>query len=153
MQPYKIKLVSLTNSVVLIVTLMAAFIGGVMVFIPHGDHDPISAWVVVGSCMILAYLLWQRFVTGRTEWTIDEDEIHIVWSKKFMFADCKDIVLKWDQVKNISKGMDTNYYNLKIKLTSGRTIRFYHDNMTTRDDFDQCLTALYQRVQKNQSKK
>jgi hypothetical protein len=152
MTTYKIKLVSQTNAAVLIIALLAAFIGGIMIFAPHGVHDPISSWVIVGGSMIIAYILWQRFVTGRTEWTVTDNEIDINWSKKFSFANCEEIVLKWDEIRNISKGIDPHYYNLKIQLVSGQTIRFYHDYMTKSDDFDKCLMELYKRLQENRSK-
>ena len=140
----KIKLVSPTNAAALIVTLLTVFIGGVILIIPHGLHNSKLAMLIAVGLMIVAYFLWQRFVTGRTEWTLNDNEISIAWTKKFPFTEGKEISFRWDEVKNISKGLDPQYYNLKIELVSGQTIKFYHDNLTTRDDFEECLKVLLQ---------
>jgi len=144
MATFKVKVVSQTNAAVLIIILLIVFIGSVFLFMPHGIHNTGLALMFTVACLIIGYFLWQRFVTGRTEWTIDGNEVDIKWTKKFPFTEGKEIVLKWVEVKKISKGIDPHYYNLKIKLVTGRTIKFYHDYMTTGDDFEECLKTLLQ---------
>lgn len=144
MTTYKVKLVSQTNAAILIVGVLTVFICGVLYFIPHGAGSNGSAWLVTAVSFGVVYFLWQRFVTGRTEWTIDANEISIIWTKKFPFSGEIDLTIKWDDVKEISKGPDPQYYCLRIKLVSGMTIKFYHDSLTTRDDFEECLKTLNQ---------
>jgi hypothetical protein len=81
-------------------------------------------------------------VTAKTQWTINDDGIYMTWIKQFAFTHNDDITIKWNEIESISRGLDPNYYNLKIKLISGQTIRFYHDTLTTRDDFQEFLKAL-----------
>jgi len=146
---YKVKLVSQTNALVLIMTLIVLGLGGVWLLLPsHGLQNEALAILLVSVMAIIVYVLWQIFVTGRTEWTIDDKEINVVWTKKFILSNCKDIYLKWSEIESISRGFDPHYYNLKIKLTSGDTMRFFHDSMTTRDDFEEMLYPLYQILNK-----
>lgn len=43
--------------------------------------------------------------------------------------------MKRNEIKDISRGLDSQYSNLKIKLMSGDTIKYFHDTLTTGDDF------------------
>lgn len=99
----------------------------------------------------IAYLLWQLFVTGQTLWTIDDNEIKIVWTKKLALVGGIDTVIKWSEIKDISQGLDPKYYNLRIKLVSGDTLKYFHDNLTTRDDFEEMLKTLYQTLNKKKA--
>ena len=92
--------------------------------------------------MIIAYILWQKFVTARTKWSIDDNGISIIWIKQFAFAHKEDITIKWNEIENISRGFDPNYFILKIKLVSGKKIKFHHDVLTTKDDFKEFLKTL-----------
>ena len=141
---YKINLVSQKNAIVLIITLLTFFIGGVLLIIPHGLHDKWLAYLVVLIAAISAYFLWQKFVTCRSEWTIDDKKITIVCNKKFILPENKNISLNWTDIENISRGVDPQYYNLKIKLTSGKTFKFFHAGVPTKDDFGEMLKTLYQ---------
>jgi len=104
---------------------------------------PFSILLTLGS-MIIAYFLWQRFVTARTEWTIDKNGISMTWVRQFSFSHKDDISLKWNEIESIKRGFDPNYYNLKIRLVNGRKIKIYHDTLTTRDDFNQFIKILNQ---------
>lgn len=99
----------------------------------------------------IAYLLWQLFVTRQTLWTIDDNEIKIVWTKKLALVGGIDTVIKWSEIKDISQGLDPKYYNLRIKLVSGDTLKYFHDNLTTRDDFEEMLKTLYQTLNKKKA--
>ena len=144
MGAYKVKLVSQTNAIVLIIVLLATTFASVSIFIPRGIRNEKVAILVVLLGMTIAYFLWQTFVTGRSEWNVDNNQITIVWTKKFPFSDSKDFNWKWNEIEKISKGIDPQYYNLKIKLTSGQIITFYHDYLTWKDDFDDLILLLYQ---------
>ncbi|QEC69600.1 hypothetical protein FRZ67_20685 [Panacibacter ginsenosidivorans] len=140
---YKIKLVSQTNAAILLLSSIALLMISIWIFVPDG-LSPLASYSLTAIIGFLMYFLWQKFVTGRTEWTISKDQISIVWTKKFALSNVKDINLKWNDIEKISKGFDPHYYNLKIKLASGTTLRFYHDNLTTRDDFDEIIIVLNQ---------
>lgn len=144
MATYKIKLVSQANAIVLIIILLSIFICGVLLFIPHGLKNNGLSILFTFLAMTVAYFLWQRFVTGRTEWIIDDNRISIIWTRKFTLSGSSDFSLKWSEIEKISKGLDPQYYNLKIELVNGEIITFYHDNLTTRDDFDELLKILHQ---------
>ncbi|MEP7373894.1 MAG: hypothetical protein ABI675_10925 [Chitinophagaceae bacterium] len=142
---YKVKLVSQAHAILLIIVLLGVFLISAGTFLPPGGlkNEGLSI-LLVSIVVFVSYTLWQIFVTGRTVWTIDENEIKIVWTKKFIFQDGKDIVIKWSEIKDISRGLDPQYYNLKIKLVSGDTLKYFHDTLTTRDDFEKMLKTLYQ---------
>ena len=144
MQPYKVKFVSQTNIAVLLIVWMAAFISFALYFNPHGTRGKNWALLTTGIFFGVGWLLWQRFATGRTEWTFNETEINIAWAKRFPFSRVSDLIIRWDNIEKIWRGPGRNYYCLRIRLTSGMTIKFYHDLLTTRDDFQECLKTLYQ---------
>jgi hypothetical protein len=142
---YKIKLVSQTNAIAFIITCLAIFLISAGTLLPRdGLQNGALSIFVVFIVAFIAYFLWQLFVTGRTVWTIDDNEIKIVWTKKFALVGGIDTVIKWSEIKDISQGPDPKYYSLKIKLVSGDTLKYFHDNLTTRDDFEQMLKTLYQ---------
>ncbi|MBI1780456.1 MAG: hypothetical protein HYR66_03705 [Sphingobacteriales bacterium] len=145
---YKVKLVSQTNAIVLIIILLIIFIGSVFLFIPHGIQNNGLLIFILVILMTIVYFLWQRFVTGRCEWTINDDGITIVWIKKFAFANTKNLHFKWSEIQKINRGLDPNYYNLKIKLVSGRTLTFFHDYLVTKDGFSNMTTELFQTLNK-----
>jgi hypothetical protein len=143
MMTYKVKLVSQTNAILLLFALMIAFFIEAAIFFPHGLHNETLSIVLTIFEFSLAIFLWQKFVTGRTEWTVDENRITVSWTKKFAFADTGDYVFEWKEIERIWQGLDPNYYNLKFKLTSGRTFTFYHATFGT-DDFRDLIKVLYQ---------
>lgn len=100
--------------------------------------------VLVGLFMAIAYFLWRNFVTGRTEWTINESDVSMKWIKQFGFTKKSDLSIRWTEIKNISPGLDPLYDTLKIKLASGEKIKFYHDTLTTGDDYKEFEKVLYQ---------
>jgi hypothetical protein len=100
--------------------------------------------IVTTAFVIIVYSLWQKFVTGRTEWTLTNENIRIIWTKRPLER-TKDLTLECADIAGISKGWDTNYYHLKIQLTSGATLSFFHDYLTTRDDFDELVGTLKER--------
>ena len=99
----------------------------------------------MSSFIILWYILWQKFVIGRTEWTVDNDGISIIWTKRPLER-TKDLTIKWKEIEKIFQGSDTKYYHLKIKLNSGDSLSFFHDYLTTKDDFENLVKELYQRL-------
>jgi hypothetical protein len=123
---------------------LAAFMISVGLFIPDGLHNTGLAVLVAIASLAIVYFLWQLFVIGRTEWTISDDEISILWTRKFPLAAVDNFNIKWTDIQNISRGLDSNYYVLKIELNTGQKIRFIHDPLTTRDDFRECLAVLYE---------
>lgn len=149
---YKVKLVSQTNAGVLLIILSILFMGGVRLFIPHGLHNKGLTYLVALVAFTITYCLWQKFVTGRTEWMIDKSHVTIRWTKKFAFTDNQETILKWPEIKKISRGPDILYYTLKIKLLNEQTIKYYHDTLTTRDDFYEMLLILYQTFNNNNAK-
>lgn len=141
MTTYNIKIVSQANAIILIVFSLVVFIGGAFIFFPHGLHNEGLSLLLVAVSFTIVYLFWQLFVTAKTKWTIDDDGINMTWVKQFPFNHNDDIAIKWSEIESVSRGADPNYYNLKIKLVSGQTLRFYHDTLTA-DDFQAFLKAL-----------
>ena len=72
---------------------------------------------------------------------MSDETLKIIWTKRPLER-TKDISLKCAEIMNISKGPDANYYHLKINLRSGERLSFFHDYLTTRDDFKELLVAL-----------
>lgn len=143
MTTYKVKLVSQTNAAVLIILLLAAFLTSAGLFFPHGVHNSSLTILMIMADMAIAWYGWQLVVVGRTEWTVSETEVNVVWTRKFLFATVDDYHLKWSDIKNIRKGFDPNYDIVYIVLNSGEEIRFIHSPITMRDDFRDCLVELY----------
>ena len=138
-------MVSQTNAIAFIITGLVAVLVSAWKFLPkNGLQNEGLAILIVSGLAAVGYFLWQLFVTGRTIWTIDENEIKIAWTKKFVLADCEDTIIKWSEVKDISRGSDPQYYNLMIDLRSGYTMKYFHDSLTMRDDFEEMLKTLYQ---------
>ena len=142
---YKVKLVSQANAVAFIIIGLAIILISAGTLLPRGglQNGALSIFVVF-VVAVIAYFLWQLFVTGRTLWTVDDNEIKIVWTRRFILTSGLDTIIKWSEIEDISQGLDPKYYNLKIKLVSGDTLKYFHDNLTTRDDFKEMLKTLYQ---------
>jgi hypothetical protein len=141
MVTYKVKLVSQTNAIVLLFILLVAFFIEAAIFFPLRNQSLGIPLIVLEFAF--AIFLWQKFVTGWTEWQVDKDRITISWIKKFAFSDISDYVFEWKDIEKIWKGMDTHYYNLKFKFTNQEKITFYHASFGN-DDFSDLLKILYQ---------
>jgi hypothetical protein len=121
-------------------------------FLPPGGLQNEGLSILVVSVLAIAvYIFWQIFVTGRTEWTLNNNEIKILWTKKFFLSKTEDFNIKWNEIESISRGFEPHYYNLRIKVSSGDTIRFYHDILTTRDDFENLIIVLNQTLNKKKN--
>jgi hypothetical protein len=144
---YKVKLVSQANAVVFIITGLVMILVSAGTLLPKGglQNEGLSI-LLVSILAIITIFLWQKFVTGWTEWKVDKDHITISWTKKFAFSNINDYVFEWKDVEKIWKGMDTNYYNLKFKFTTGQKITFYHSSFG-KDDFSELLKLLYQTLE------
>ncbi len=148
---YKVKLVSQTNAIVFIITGLVIVLVSAGTLLPKGglQNEGLSI-LIVSILAIIAIFLWQKFVTGWTEWQVGKDRITISWTKKFAFSNINDYVFEWKDVEKIWKGMDPNYYNLKFKFTTGQKITFYHASFG-KDDFGDLVKILYQTL--NERKK
>ncbi len=150
---FKVKLVSQINAIALLVILLSVFLAENIIFNSGGFHNELLSILSIFFYFLIAYFLWQKFVIGICIWTIDSHQISISWLKKFSFTSGKDLNITWDEIESISKGIDPQYYNLRIKLTSGEKIVFYHDYLTTKDDFQQLIESLNQTFKKIAIKK
>jgi hypothetical protein len=141
---YKVKLVSQTNAIVLIITGLVIILVSSGTLLPkNGLQNTGLSILIVSFLAIIAIFLWQKFVTGWTEWQVDKDRIAISWTKKFAFSKVNDYVFEWKDVEKIWQGMDPGYYNLKFKFTTGQKITFFHATFGN-DDFNDLLEILYQ---------
>jgi hypothetical protein len=142
MTSYNIKLVSMKNAIILVISSLSIFIFFTRKLFPNGNggNSQLIIWLAI---VVLAYFAWQKFVIGRTAWIIDDEKVSINWIKKFAWSDGENIILKWEEISGITRGRDPSYYILKIKLVSGKTWRFIHDPLVTRDDFNEMLMVLY----------
>lgn len=141
---YKVKLVSQTNAAVFIITgSVIVLVSAATLFPKGGLQNKGLAILIVSILASIATILWQKFVTGWTEWQVNKDRIAISWTKKFAFSNINDYIFEWKDVEKIWKGMDPNYYNLKFKFTTGQKITFYHASFG-KDDFSDLLKILYQ---------
>jgi hypothetical protein len=140
---YNVKLVSLTNSVALIIALLIFFLTSAAIFIPKGGLQNTGLSILTTAISFgFGWLMWQIFVTGRTRWALDDNGVSMTWTKQFVFCHNSGIDISWSEIKKISKGLDPNYYILKIDLTTDSTLRFIHDPMVTRDDFQALIAAI-----------
>lgn len=141
---YKVKLVSQTNAIGLIAIELVVVLFSAGMLLPKGGlHNTGQSILIVSALAIIAIFLWQKFVTGWTEWQVNKDRITISWIKKFAFSDINDYVFEWKDIEKIWQGMDPRYYNLKFKFTNGQKITFYHASFGN-DDFNDLLKILYQ---------
>ena len=136
---YKVKLVSQASAIAYVILVLLGFFLTV-----HFLRPKINSTLFLATWVMVGYFLWQKFVTGRTEWTITNDNLKIVWTKRPLER-TKDLILEFSEISNISKGLDPQYYHLKINLKSGETLSFFHDPLTTRDDFEELIVILKQR--------
>jgi hypothetical protein len=140
MMTYNIKLVSPAYSIILFILLFIVLSACVSLIIPIIVSQSFAI-IFILVYITISYFLWQQLVTGRTEWAIDNDGFSLNWIKQFAFTKKPDISLKWNEIESISRSFDPNYYKLNIKLTSGQTIKFYHDSWA-RDDFKELIITL-----------
>jgi hypothetical protein len=140
---YKVKLVSETNAGILLGTMVAIALVGMALFAPQGIHGTGAIILILVVGFSIAIFSWQRFVTGRTEWTVDNTQILITWTKSFAFTTCNEITIRWDEIKDIRERHDPHYCVLKIEMASGEEWKFIHDYMVFKDDFTECLIRLY----------
>ena len=140
---YKVQLVSQMNAGIFIVSLILLVVLSIVIFVPqggfHGDGPPIFTFSISAISILF---LWQKIVTGRSEWTIDEKRIQIVWTRNFLFWNNQDKVLNWSEIEEIRKGYDTHYHVLKIKLVSGNKLKYFHSIHTRRDEFEEMFRIL-----------
>ena len=151
MKKFKVKLVSQTNAIALLTILCVSFLFEATIFFPI--QNKMLAFILLLTEFGVAIFLWRRFVTGRAEFSVNSNEIVITWIKEFPFSKIGSIVLRWNEIKKVWQGADTNYYSLKFRLTSGETITFYHDNLVTNDDFEDLEYAIYQRFEEQKKLK
>lgn len=144
---YNVKFVSQINIILFLLFAIIYYLIVFNLFTPlDGLKDETKAISITITEFVILYFLWQKFVTGRTEWTIDDSCISINWIKKFPLLDNKNLILKWEEVENITDRSDPNYHTLRITLIDGQVIKFYHDNLTTRDNYGDLTLALYERL-------
>jgi len=137
-------LVSQINAIIFVVIALVAFLVSAGTLFPKRGLQNYGLTILSVSVLVfVVYVLWQVFVTGRTIWTIDENGVKIVWTKKFFLGGSYDDLIRWSEIKNIRRGSDPQYYTLKIEHVSGYTIKYFHDTLTTKDDFDKMLKTLY----------
>jgi hypothetical protein len=118
--------------------MLAILFWGMMTFNPHGIHNQTLSNVMVVILFTIGYFIWQKFVTGRTQWTIDETGISMTWVKQFAFTDNEGLSLKWSEIEKCTDRSDggVNYRVFKIILKSGKKYKFYHDTLVLRDDYE-----------------
>lgn len=81
---YNIKLVSLANSAIFVILILTIWLTFGIIFIPpQGFPDPNASLLFIPVIFYITYLLWQKFVTGRTAWAIDDNEIKLHGQKTF----------------------------------------------------------------------
>jgi hypothetical protein len=143
MHTYNIKLVSQTNSAVFMLIALPAIIISRYLFFPKELSVNYSIAFGVVTTLTL-YLLWQKFVVSKTEWSINDNEITIIPKKKIFSL--KNINLKWSDIKEINSAFHPFYYWLRIKLNSGETSNFFisRTNSRDRDDCVNLVVALNQ---------
>lgn len=120
--------------------------GGRLLFLPKVISQ-VLAISIAALAAILSYILWQYLVTGRTEWTIDETGVQIIWLKHFALSRNEDISINWADIESFKDKADPNYHTLKIRLHTGQMLKFYHDNLTTGDDYKQLREDFEQALQ------
>jgi hypothetical protein len=131
---YNIKLVSLTNSIFTLAALFAIFIPVIASIIPKLHRHIIFAFPITIIPITIGYFVWQKFVTGKTEWTITNDEISMEWVKQFAFTKRDGLNLKLEEVEYCQLFSERYYVLFKIKLIIGDTYRFYIGSALRNDD-------------------
>lgn len=141
MMTYKVKLVSQPHAIAFVIVVLICVFTEAAIFFPLSNKSLAIPLMVLEFAF--AIFLWQKFVTGWTEWRVEDDRITISWTKRFAFSKLEDYIFQWKDIDKIWQGMDTNYYNLKFRFKSGETITFFHASFGT-DDFRELLAILYQ---------
>ena len=141
MMTYKVKLVSQPHAIAWGIVILICVFTQAAIFFPLSNQSlaiPITVLEVA-----VGIFFWQIFVTGWTEWKIEDDRLTISWTKRFAFSELQDYIFLWKDIDKIWQGMDPNYYNVKFKFKSGETINFYHASFGN-DDFRELIPILYQ---------
>ena len=144
---FRIKLVSSPHIILFVIILIATVVIWFGFLVPDENLGNMRLAILhVGILAVAALALWQILVTGRSQWTVNHETIQVVWTRKFLGHHGNPVVIKWSEIESITRGADPNYYTLKINLQSGQTLKFFHDNLTLRDDFEALLKDLNQHL-------
>lgn len=144
MKTYTIKLQSPTNSFVVTASLVISVMTAVVASYKIMDERFIFS--IAAAAFIIGFFLRLKLVTGRTEWTINNNEIIIVWTKKIPFANCKDLLIKWTEVAKIRTSVSIRWQTLDIFLSTGHSLVFYRDDLARKNDFEQLINALNRKL-------
>ncbi len=144
---YKVKFVSQKGAAlsILPIIVFGAVLG--LLFVPReGLHDNTKVFFLVTFWGLSVWCIWQWLATVRAIWTVDENGIEIHWTKKSILSRGDSVIMAWSEIEKIYRGPDPQYYTLKIKPVSDKVLKFYHDPLTTRDEFRELLDDLDSRL-------
>ncbi len=105
-------------------------------------------WVFFGA-LAASYLFSRRMSTAMTSWEVTEKELRILWQKKMFFHNRPDYIINWEDIEAYQYRRDRAFDLFKIKLKSGRFIRFWHNTDFTKDDFQSFINYFEERVIKH----
>jgi hypothetical protein len=154
MKKYTIKVVSQTNAIAFVSSSFIIYCIVAGAFLPAlKSQFPVLVYFILGVLpFVVAVLLWQKCVTGKTEWIVDDNGFSIKWTKPFFLANNKDIYLTWKEVKKLSIGLDPRYFTYKIRLVCGEKLKIRTTSrIFVKDDlreFNEVFQSTYLKIKK-----
>jgi hypothetical protein len=144
MRVFKVKLVSQIN-IILTLLLWLAILTPFFIlrikFLPTSlGTDRSIAFTI--PAVVLLFILLRKLATAKSEWSITDTAIELNWVNNYAFVKAKGFSIPWTLIQNVDCKWQGNYDRLKISLTSGNKLSFYHDPLIWKDDFDDLISAL-----------
>lgn len=115
-----------------------------------GKENSTTRIVLFITITIITYFLARKISTAKTKWTVSESEIRVEWQEKLFFQKRPDLIIKWNEIDGYKFRADRNFDLFKLKLISGRTIRFWHNTDFRKDDFLSFITFFEEQVKSPQ---
>jgi hypothetical protein len=92
--------------------------------------------------IVLLLILFRKLATAKSEWSITDTAIELKWVNNYAFVKAKELNIHWSQIQDVDCKWQGNYDRLKISLSSGNKLSFYHNPLIWRDDFNDLISTL-----------
>ncbi|WP_207535678.1 hypothetical protein [Desertivirga arenae] len=146
MRTFNIIITSLTvQFLTYIILLGCIFVPGV-VFLPTKGNAVVSMSLPI-LAFAAGYFATRRTARAKTEWTMTEEGIVIHWHNQFIFHRKHHLDIKWEEISEYKFEPDRNFDQFKLKLSDGRTYKFWHNKSNDKDDFVKFITAFKSEVE------
>ncbi|MFC6100347.1 hypothetical protein [Olivibacter domesticus] len=141
---YVVKFISPIRAVVFMVLWCGISIVGLFAsyeWLISEELIPSSTWtggvlLCFATCLIgIGYLLTWKVALGIVALRVDGEGMKWSWHRRYYLSLAKNRGVRWEEIDNYVFQPDYRYEQLKLRLRSGKTIRWYHSYEQKGDDY------------------